>query len=246
MGELAQGRRPIAAAAILAVGAFLGALAIGQGLRHLRTGDRYVTVKGVAEQEVEADLALWPIRFTAADDDLATAQKRIQESHAEVLAFLSRHGVDADRVRVQGIEVTDVNANPYRSGPVTTRYIIQQALMVRSADPGVVEWASQEVGELVARGVVLGAQQGPESGPTYLFTRLTALKPGMVAGATADARAAAEQFAADSGSRVGAIRHASQGVFQILARDPAPGISESSQRHKTVRVVSTVEYFLED
>jgi uncharacterized protein len=67
----------------------------------------------------------------------------------------------------------------------------------------------------------------------------------MIADATANARAAAEQFARDSGSALGRIRQANQGVFVILARDQAPGINEGSQLQKTVRVVSTVQYFLD-
>ena len=68
----------------------------------------------------------------------------------------------------------------------------------------------------------------------------------MIAEATAEARRAAEQFAKDSGSRIGSIRRANQGVFVILARDRAPGIMEESQLQKTVRVVSTIDYYLED
>jgi hypothetical protein len=68
----------------------------------------------------------------------------------------------------------------------------------------------------------------------------------MIAEATANARRAAEQFAEDSGSRIGGIRRANQGVFVILPRDQAPGIEEGGQLHKTVRVVSTIQYLLED
>jgi uncharacterized protein len=67
----------------------------------------------------------------------------------------------------------------------------------------------------------------------------------MIAEATANARAAAEQFARDSGSSASDIRQANQGVFVILPRDPAPGINESSQLQKIVRVVSTVQYLLD-
>ena len=67
-----------------------------------------------------------------------------------------------------------------------------------------------------------------------------------IAEATASAREAAKQFAKDSGSDLGRIRTASQGVFQILPRDRAPGVMEESQLNKTVRVVTTVEYALED
>ncbi|GAG28678.1 unnamed protein product, partial [marine sediment metagenome] len=53
-------------------------------------------------------------------------------------------------------------------------------------------------------------------------------------------------FAKDSGSVIGKIRKANQGVFVILARDRAPGIQEAGQLNKTVRVVSTLEYYLKD
>jgi hypothetical protein len=128
---------------------------------------------------------------------------------------------------------------------VTSRYIISGTLMVRVNDPEVVERASQDLGTLVSAGVVFSSQGGYNSGPTYLFTKLNDLKPEMIGEATASAREGAEQFARDSGSRLGGIRQASQGVFQILPRDRAPGVTEESQIDKTVRVVSTVEYMLE-
>jgi uncharacterized protein len=77
-----------------------------------------------------------------------------------------------------------------------------------------------------------------------VFTKLNALKPQMIAQATARAREAADQFARDSHASLGGIKQANQGVFEILARDQAPGINEPGQIEKTVRVVSTVEYFL--
>ncbi|MCC7488975.1 MAG: SIMPL domain-containing protein, partial [Gammaproteobacteria bacterium] len=80
----------------------------------------------------------------------------------------------------------------------------------------------------------------------YVFSGLNRLKPEMIADATARAREAAEQFARDSSSRLAGIHRASQGVFEILPRDQAPGMTQESQIDKTVRVVSTVEYGLVD
>jgi hypothetical protein len=126
--------------------------------------------------------------------------------------------------------------------------VIRQTLIVRSAKPDEVLAASQQIGELAAIGVVIssgsGGEFGPGSGPTFVFTGLNKLKPPMIAESTQRAREAAEQFAKDSHTGLGGIRHATQGVFEILPRDQAQGITEESQIAKIVRVVSTVEYFL--
>jgi hypothetical protein len=141
--------------------------------------------------------------------------------------------------------VSDAFANRYQPERTGPRYVIQQTLIVRSADPNAVLAASQRVSELVAAGVVLSSSgEFGVGGPTFVFTGLNQLKPKMIAAATANARAAAEQFARDSRTGLGSIRLANQGVFVILPRDQAPGVSEESQLHKTVRVVSTVQYFL--
>lgn len=123
--------------------------------------------------------------------------------------------------------------------------VLAIGIAIRSSDPATVLAASQRVGELVSSGVVLSSGgDGSGGGPTFVFTGLNKLKPSMIADATARAREAAQQFAADSKSEIGDIRQASQGVFEILPRDQAAGISEESQVAKTVRVVSTVDYSL--
>jgi hypothetical protein len=231
-------------ALILAVGIAMGGWQVGRGIIRLRTGDRFVTVKGVSERDVTANVALWPIRFVSTDDDLRKAQMRIKESKEVILDFLKRQGIPPADAQVQRLEVTDVLANPYRSGETRSRYIISQTLMIRSADPTLIHKASQAIGELVDAGVVLSSTGGPGDGPTYLFTGLNQIKPQMIAEATASGREAAEQFARDSGSKVAGIRQANQGVFVILPRDRAPGIMEESEINKTVRVVSTIEYYL--
>ncbi len=237
--------RTLVHAVVIALGLAAAGWLIGNGFATGRTADRYVTVKGVAERAVDADIALWPLRYVAADDDLGAAQQRLTRDTELVMEFLERAGVPLSQVSVQGLDVTDQAANPYRSGPISNRFIVAKTLMIRSDEPQRIRVASQRVGELVDAGVVLSSEGGPSRGPTYLFTRLNDHKPEMIAEATGAAREAAGQFAADSGSRLGRIRTANQGVFVVLARDPAPGISEDSQLEKTLRVVSTIEYLLE-
>jgi len=238
--------RPLLPAALLAMGLALGGWFVGHGFMRGRTASRYVEVKGLAEQEVAADLALWPLRFVATANDLAIAQTKIARDIREVFVFLTRHGIDTSGVQLLALEVSDAEANRFQGERGGTRFVIQQTVMVRSNKPEVVLNASQRVSEMVRAGVVLSSSgEYGIGGPTFVFTRLNELKPAMVNKATANARAAAEQFAEDSRTTLGDIRYANQGVFVILPRDQAPGVNEGGQLHKIIRVVSTVQYLLE-
>jgi hypothetical protein len=234
-------------ALILAVGLALAGLLVGLGFARARSADRFVTVKGIAEREVTADVAVWPLRLVTAGNDLGGAHAELQRHVTRVREFLERQGIDTSQISLLGFVVTDALANPYaQSERVASRYVIRQTVLVRSSDPQRVLDASQRVAELVNAGVVIssGEEYGP-GGPTFIFTQLNALKPEMLAESTARARESAQQFARDAQSGLGSIRRANQGVFEILPRAPGPGMTEESQLLKTVRVVSTVEYFLE-
>ena len=232
--------------AILALGLVLAGLFVGIGFSRGRAADRYVTVKGISEREVQADLAIWPLRIVAASDDLATANAQLQESLRKIREFLTAQQIDPTGAQLQDFSVMDAQTNQYSGGvQAGARFVIRQTVVVRSTKPQLIGAASQHVSELVSAGVVLssGGEYG-NGGPTFVFTGLNKLKPEMIGEATARARESAEQFARDSRSGIGGIRRASQGVFEILPRDQADGITEASQIVKTVRVVSTIDYAL--
>ena len=236
------------AATILSIGVALGGFFIGSGFTRAKSADRYVTVKGVAEREVRADLAIWPLHLIGADNDLATANDKLAKSVSGVRDFLVRHGIDTSQIQMAEFSATDAltDQNDLNRRP-TNRYLVRQTMMVRSNRPEQVLAASQRISELAAAGVVIssGTEYGPGTGgPTFVFTGLNKLKPEMIADATARAREAATQFARDSHSDLGGIRQGNQGVFEILARDQAPEISESGQIAKIVRVVATIDYYL--
>lgn len=234
------------AALILALGVALGGLFVGFGFARGRAEDRFVEVKGLSEKPVKATLALWPLRFVVSANSLAEAQASASAATNEVLAFFKRQGIDPSAAELQNLQVTDSETEMYRQDRSGPRFVITQTVMVRSADVDTIIRASQRVSELVGAGIVLSSSgEFGGAGPTYLFTGLNELKPSMIAEATANARAAAEQFARDSGASLGGIKQANQGVFVILPRDQAPGVQEGSQPEKIVRVVSTVQYFLD-
>jgi len=233
------------AAIVLAIGLAAGGAFVGYGVARGRSADRYVEVKGLSEKPIKANLALWPLRFTVSANELAAAQADATRATSEVLAFLKRHGIDPSRAELQNLQVNDSQTEMYRGDRTGPRFVINQTVMVRSNDVDTVIRASQRVSELVGAGIVLSSTgEFGGTGPTFIFTGLNELKPSMIAEATANARAAAEQFARDSRSSLGGIKQANQGVFVILPRDQAPGVNEGGQPEKIVRVVSTVQYFL--
>lgn len=238
--------RPAVVAGIAAVGLVVAGALFGAGVARVRSSERYVTVKGVAEREVQADIAIWPLDIVAADNVLSAASAKLDRSVVDVRRFLAKYGIDTTQIQLTRYTVTDDQAREYggdRRAP--NRFLIHQTVLIRSTDPQRVLRASQRVSELAALGVTVssGGAYG-SGGPSFVFSGLNELKPPMIADATARAREAAEQFARDSRTTLGGIRQANQGVFAILPRDAAPGISEESQIAKIVRVVSTVEYFL--
>jgi hypothetical protein len=230
---------------LIGLGLAIAGFFIGRGFIKSKTVDRYVTVKGISERDVIANKGFWAIRFAVTDNELNSAQAKINRDRSIILNFLRTNNISEEFTELQNLSVQDKVANAYNNNFNQNRYVISQTIMVRSENPSLLEKVSQKVGDLVDQGVVLaGDNYGSGSRPSYLFNGLNQLKPEMIAEATENARSSAEKFAADSGSKIGGIRKANQGVFQILARDRAPGVYEQNQVNKTVRVVSTIEYYL--
>ena len=96
------------AAVLVAIGLALGGWFVGHGFAKGRSTDRFVTVKGVSEREVKADLALWPLRLVVGDNDLARAQNTLARNTREVMTFLAQREIDTAQAELQGIRVVDV------------------------------------------------------------------------------------------------------------------------------------------
>ena len=231
-------RNGFLAALVLAVGLASGGYLIGRGLFAARASDRYVTVKGLAEREVAANLAMWPIVYNATGNDLAGVQASLDASAKKIVAFLNARGFPAAEYSISSPRVTDREAQEGRRAdrPID-RYVAEQTVTLRSPKVAAVKAAIQRSGDLIREDVAL--VRSYEYNTTFLYTALDEIKPAMIAEATKDARKAAEQFARDSNSRVGGIRNAQQGYFDIQDRDAF------SPEFKKVRVVTTVQYFLE-
>jgi uncharacterized protein len=240
--------------AVIALGLILGGWLLGVQIKNTRLADRYVTVKGLVERTVKSDLAIWPLSYKEAGDDLTALYAKTEADKKVILDFLQQQSIQPNEIELGVIRVVDTQANEFGGGQrAPHRYIVEQQVTVRTKRVDVVAGAAQKTMELLQKGIVLGGNTG--QGLEYKFTGLNSIKPDMITEATRNARAAADRFAADSGAKVGTIRQANQGVFSILAAEQSSDTSEAgeagyngmgadSSLMKTVRVVTTVQYYL--
>lgn len=231
-------------AAILGVFLFLGLAVLGYFLSNaaieFKQFDRSVTVKGLSEREYDADIVIWPIQFTAAENDLEALYSAIEQNTAKIRAFLRDKGVQPEEITFTSPAITDKSAQQYGSNDrAEFRYTASQTVTVYSENIKTVRAIMSSLSELGKQGIVFtGGNYGLQT--EYLFTRLNDVKPEMIEEATRKAREVAGKFASDSQSQLGKIKKASQGQFSISARD------KNNPHIKKVRVVSTIEYYLSD
>lgn len=230
----------------IAVGLTLCGYFIFEGISHFRAWERAVTVKGLAEKEVKSNLGIWTIQFKTVGNDLEKTYSQNEIDKTKITAFLQEQGFTKGEIRVGGLQVNDLFAREYVTSntPPEYRYILNGSVTVNTADVDKIQQAIVSSSDLVKSGVLIQDLNYVR----YIYTDLNELRPELLAQATRSARELAEQFAQDSGSKVGGIKKANQGVFKILAKDSGEnsmGIEDTMSLYKKIRVVSTIDYFLE-
>ncbi len=225
----------IAPAFLLAVGIVILGFTLKAGVDNIAFRDREVTVRGLAEREVPADLVTWPITYSLAGNNLQTIYDQVSKNNDIIVKFLTSNGISQDEISVNPPDTYDATSNRYRSDSFNYNYSINCTVTVTTDKVEKVRQLLNRQSDLLKEGIAFS-----NSYINYQFTGLNSIKPEMIAEATKNARAAANQFAADSESHIGKIKTASQGQFSIEDSD------SSTPYIKKVRVVSTIVYYLED
>ena len=198
---------------------------------------RVVTVKGLAEREVPADLVIWPIKFSVNGNDALGTYKTLDEAKASVLKYLKDSSIEESDIKLSAPDLEDRFAKDYvNSSQVKFRYVATNTITVSSENVDAVIAARKNVGDLIKKGVILTNDYNTTT--RFIYTKLNEIKPSMIKDSTLAAREVAEQFARDSKSELGKIRSANQGLFSIQSTD------QTTPQVKKVRVVTTVKYFL--
>ncbi|MDH6312957.1 hypothetical protein M2137_001742 [Parabacteroides sp. PFB2-10] len=229
----------LVAGLFVAIGIIALGLSLKSGIKGFIQKERVVSVKGLAEKEVPADRVIWPLTYKEIGDNLSVLYNNMEKKNNTIISFLKANGIEEGEITVAAPEIIDMQAERYGNNQVPYRYNVTSVLTVTSSKVDLVRKLMTSQSDLLKEGIAISGGDYRYT-TQFLFTKLNEVKPGMIEEATKNARATAQKFAEDSDSKLGKIRSASQGQFSISDRDA------NTPYIKNIRVVTTIDYYLND
>ncbi|HYF84030.1 MAG TPA: SIMPL domain-containing protein [Clostridia bacterium] len=232
----------ILVAVILAAGLIASTFIVTDGLVEIK-GNRSITVAGSAKQQIKSDLIVWKGNYSCQSNLMAEAYAKLKVDSEKVRKYLLGKGLTEKDLVFSSIDtspVYEVNFNGQYTNNIIA-YRLNQRVEISSSDVDKISQISREATELINDGVEF--QSYP---PQYFYTKIADLKVSMLAEATKDAKNRAEQIAQNTGSKIGALKSAKMGVFQITplySTEVADyGINDTSSLEKEITAVVTCTF----
>lgn len=219
---------------LIALGIALSGYFLYLGIMSFTSKDRIVTARGLSEREVLADKAVWDISFDISGNSLESLYERLEPKKIALVQFLKDNGISDEEIVYAPSSATD-RSTWYewdKKKGYVDQYELTGHLTIVSNDVEKVRQLQLRQLDLLHSGVILD-----NSYITYKYTGLNDLKPEMVEEATRNARIVATKFAEDANAKLGSLKSARQGQFEVESDEVMPHM-------RKVRVVTTMEYFL--
>ncbi len=227
----------------LALGLVISTSIAMRTVEKIKITNRTITVKGYAEKDITSDWARWRGSFKVKTLELVAGYRELEHDLGEVIAYLKREGVSENIIEVSSV-TTSTQYKRNEKGNATNEieaYFLRQSVEISTSDTALIDRVSRGSTSLIKEGVEFTSHD-----PEYLYTKLDDLKIEMLGKATKNARQRAEQLVTKSGGRMGALRSASQGVFQITPKHSTEvsgyGMYSTSTVEKKIKAVVTIEY----
>jgi hypothetical protein len=226
----------------LVLSSWIGAKAI----RDVKQANDVLVVTGSAKRPIRSDYLIWRLSISSQQANAQTAYRDLARQTERVRTYLKAEQVPDEAITISAIEtiaLPEVTANGQETGQILA-YRLSQRLEMRSDKVDRFTELSRRSTELINEGISLVSEP-----PQYLYTQLDKLRVEMVAEAAKDAKARAEAIASSTGNRVGAVRGAKTGVFQITPRNSTDvsdsGIYDTSSIDKDITAVVSVTFGIE-
>lgn len=210
--------RRIITAVIIGIAVVVAAWILGAAYKYKYHQQQIIAVNGGAEINFNSDLIVWTGSYSRKAETLESAYGQLKEDEDKVRNYLSGNGINADEVIFNSVNISKDYNNRYDdngrvTGSVFSGYTLTQSVKVQSKEIAEVEKISREITGLIQSGVAFNSQP-----PAYYYTKLSDLKIDLLAKAAADGRQRAETIAKNGGSRLGNLKSADMGVFQIVGQ----------------------------
>jgi uncharacterized protein len=214
-------------------------------VRNIKRSDDALTIIGAAKRSIKSDYIVWRVSLSSQQPTAQAAYQELTAWKTRVSAYLKAANVPESAISVASLETIAVPEviNGRETGK-TLAYKLSQRLEIQSSEVDRYAKLSQQITELINEGIPLTSEP-----PQYLYNELSKLRIEMVAEATRDARARAEAIAKSTGNRVGGVRSADTGVFQLTARNSTDvsngGSYDTTSIEKDLTAVVTVKFGIE-
>lgn len=236
----------IAISVVAAIGLVVSAFVMANAYKYKYRVNNTINVTGNAKKDFESDIVKWTASYSRKSMDLSEASEQLKRDRDLVKAFLVQKGIKENEILFEAVNImkdfsyhTDERGNSYNT---FSGYSLTQVLSVESKDLDKVDNASREISTLISQGVELSSNS-----PSYYYSKLEDLKLSLIAEASQNAKARAENIAKESGSSLGSLLKADLGIFQITGQNDNEdfsygGVFNTSSRLKTANITVKTSY----
>jgi len=231
----------------IAVATIASSVILSKGfLKVMKFTREQIAVTGSAQKDIKSDYIVWTASFSKRGTDSAAAYKQLKEDLVKVKKYLVAKGVDDKNILVYQVGTATLykkNEKGNDTGDIQG-YVLTQNIQIKSEAVDLITRLSMESTELIDQGVEFSS-----GAPEYYYTKLDELKIEMLAKATQNAKQRAENMTGATGNKIGLMRSAKMGVFQITPINSTDvsdwGVNDATSLEKKVTAVVTVSFAIE-
>jgi len=233
-------------AAIVAAGVIGAAALLALAFVNRNAADEQIGVTGLGEKDFESDLVVWTGSFSQSAPTLKEAYAKLNGDQERIRGFLAAKNVAESEYVFSSVTIQkEYDQKTDRDGSRTSTfrgYGLRQEVTIESKDLGKIERVSREITDLINSGVEFYSRE-----PSYYYTKLSDLKLELIELATKNGRARAQKIAEETGQKLGKLKFASLGVFQIIARNSNAdyswsGSNDVTSRLKTATITTRLQF----
>lgn len=232
---------------VIGIAVIITACILGSAYKYRYRSDEVISVTGLGSRDFDSDLVVWNGSFSRMSKDMKTGYAELERDRRSILDYLKSKGVNEKEIVFSSINFYEeysysYDQNGYEKSRIFDGYKLSQNITIESKEVDKIENISRQVTELINQGVQFYSES-----PQYYYTKLAELKIEMVAEATEDGRIRAEQIAKNANGKLGGLKNATMGIFQITGQNSNEdyswgGAFNTMSRKKTATITMKLQF----